>query len=1015
MKYRLRFLLVAFLCGCSFALSAQVTDIRYGGPFYFSSVDSVQPLVLPTNLGGSVNPFLLVRKWAGSGKTGLSDGKGEAVSFNGPSAMCVDSAGTVYVCDSYNGKVRKISSDGIVSTLSNTFNFPYGLAVDATGNLYVSEVFANRIQKVTPSDQMSIFAGSTAGISGYRDSIGTAARLNGPHGLTFDKHGNLFVADSYNNRIRKITPEGVVTTVAGNGKTDSTDALALQAGFCQPSAIAIDSTGTILVADTYNYRIRKIDLDGMVSTVCGHGDYLYPDTSDVSTQVGFSEGILFDGAGRLLFLDSSGSFVRQMDANWVHHDFARNAVWGTSCGRLDSSYLLSPTGIAVDANQVVYVSDGIKNQILRMEQANYYLRTPLPEGFQFDLQTGRLSGSPLSGCAPMKLEVITKNESGLGRATLDFAVKGKPTVETQTCTFATDSSAIMGCRLVNAGYPQTSDFGICWNTTGSPTMEDVHANIDPKAIADSNTLVMSGLKPTTTYYVRAYAKNEYGTSYGAVKTLRTVEVKPQIRYGNASDYEFKVGQVVETMTPLNQGGEVAIFDHFVSTLAGTGVAGFLDGPAPLALFKKPYGLAFDAFGTLFVTEASPRIRKISSDGIVSTYAGNSVFGLADGTQFNATFKTPYLVAFDTLHQMFVVDQYGHNVRKMDQSGYVSTFAGNGTAGSTNGLGTAARFNNPTSIAVNRDGVVFVADCFNNKIRKITPDGQVTTYAGTGVQGYKDGPAANAVFHTPMGICLDGQGNLLIAENGGCRIRKIDLNQQVTTVSGSGTRGMLDGVASKAMFNYMTAIAVDSKGYAYVADANNANVRKIAPDGSVTTIAGNPGMGQVDGFSNVAKFYFPMGIAVDSMDNVYVADQYNYKIRKITPVRYTIEPPLPAGFSFDFQTGKITGTPLMACPLTEYTITVKNTGGTNTTKLNLSVSSSDGLHPFSSISPVLIRSSDHQFCIGGLPNATTVSVYTMAGIKVMESVVAAFEPISIATLTPGLYLVHVSGNVLKLIR
>lgn len=1002
MKYRLRFLLVAFFCGCSFVLYAQVPDIRYGGTYYFSSVDSVQPLVLPTNLGGAIHPFLLVRTWAGSGKIGSTDGKGEAVSFYGPSAMCVDSAGVVYVCDSYNGKVRKISSDGIVSTLNNTFNFPYGLAVDATGNLFVSEVFANRIQKVTPSGQMSIFAGSTA-------------NLSGPHGLAFDKHGNLIVADSYNNRIRKITPEGVVTTIAGNGKTDSIDGPALQAGFCQPSAIAVDSTGTILVADKYNHRIRKIALDGMVSTVCGNGIYLYPDTSDVSTQVGFSEGLLFDGAGRLLFLDSSGSFVRQMDANWKHHDFARNAVWGTPFGRLDSSFLVSPSGIAMDANQVVYVSDGTKNQILRMEQAKYYLRTPLPEDFRFDLQTGRLSGSPLSGCAPMKLEVIAKNEFGLGRATLDFAVKGKPTVETQTCTFATDSSAIMQCRLVNAGYPQTTDFGICWNTTGSPSVEDAHVNVDPKAIADSNDLVMSGLRPTTTYYVRAYAKNEYGTSYGEVKTLRTVEVRPRIRYGNASKYEFKVGQFVETMMPQNQGGEVAIFDHFVSTFAGTGVAGFLDGPAPSALFKRPYGLAFDTFGTLFVTEASPRIRMITSGTIVSTYAGNSVFGLADGAQFNATFKTPFLVAFDTLHQMYVVDQYGHNVRKMDQSGYVSTFAGNGTAGSTNGLGTAARFNNPTSIAVDRDGVVFVADCFNNKIRKITPDGQVTTYAGTGVQGYKDGPAANAVFHSPMGICMDGQGNLLIAENGGCKIRKIDTNQMVTTVSGNGTKGMLDGVASKAMFNYMTAIAVDSKGYAYVADANNANVRKIAPDGSVTTIAGSPGIGQTDGFSNVSKFYSPMGIAVDSLDNVFVADQWNNMIRKITPVRYTIDPKLPAGLTFDFQSGRISGKPLVACPLTEYAITVKNTGGTNTTTMSLSVSTSDDLHALSSVSPVLIRSNDHQFCIGDIPNATIVSVYTISGIKVMESVVAAFEPISIAALTPGLYLVHVSGKMLKLIR
>jgi sugar lactone lactonase YvrE len=212
---------------------------------------------------------------------------------------------------------------------------------------------------------------------------------------------------------------------------------------------------------------------------------------------------------------------------------------------------------------------------------------------------------------------------------------------------------------------------------------------------------------------------------------------------------------------------------------------------------------------------------------------------------------------------------------------VSTFAGSGNEGFADGIGTSASFYYPRGLVVDSSGNVYVADSYNQRIRKITPDGTVTTLAGSGDQGYADGIGTAASFDTPEGIAVDSTGNLYVADSGNNRIRKITPNGTVTTLAGSG-HGYADGIGTAASFNYPRGVVVDSSGNVYVADVNNARIRKITSQGIVSTFAGSGNYGFADGNGTEAKFSFPSAVAVDTSGYVYVADAGNYRIRKITP-------------------------------------------------------------------------------------------------------------------------------------
>ena len=317
----------------------------------------------------------------------------------------------------------------------------------------------------------------------------------------------------------------------------------------------------------------------------------------------------------------------------------------------------------------------------------------------------------------------------------------------------------------------------------------------------------------------------------------------------------------------------------VTTLAGSGVAGFADGTGSAAKFYHPRGVAVDSSGTVYAVDRSNhRIRKITPAGVVTTFAGSGVAGFADGTGAAAQFNYPAGVAVDSSGTVYVADGGNHRIRKISPVGVVTTLAGSGVAGFADGTGAAAQFNYSQDVAVDSSGAVYIADYGNNSIRKITPAGVVTTFAGSTI-GFADGTGSAAQFNRPQGVAVDSSGTVYVGDTGNNRVRKITPAGVVTNFAGSGTVGSADGTGGAAQFYRPEGVAVDSSGTVYVVDAANHRIRKITPAGVVTTLAGSTA-GFADGTGAAAQFSWPNGVAVDSSGTVYVGDDSNNRIRKI---------------------------------------------------------------------------------------------------------------------------------------
>ena len=271
----------------------------------------------------------------------------------------------------------------------------------------------------------------------------------------------------------------------------------------------------------------------------------------------------------------------------------------------------------------------------------------------------------------------------------------------------------------------------------------------------------------------------------------------------------------------------------------------------------------------------------STNWVVTTLAGSGSIGSANGTGTAASFKYPFGVAVDSSGTVYVADTSNHLIRKITSAGVVTTLAGSGSSGSTNGTGTAASFYNPLGVAVDSSGNVYVADTSNYLIRKITSGGVVTTLAGSGYSGSTNGTGTAASFDNPYGVAVDSSCNVYVADLNNNLIRKITSAGVVTTLAGSGSSGSTNGMGTAASFYYPSGVAVDSSGNVYVADTSNHLIRQITSGGVVTTLAGSGSIGSTNGTGTVASFFNPRGVAVDSSGNVYVADYSNHLIRKIS--------------------------------------------------------------------------------------------------------------------------------------
>ncbi|HXR47596.1 MAG TPA: hypothetical protein VN784_09165 [Candidatus Limnocylindrales bacterium] len=683
---------------------------------------------------------------AGSVSIGSTDGTGAAARFAGPSGVAADSQGNIYVTDSGNNTIRKITPGGTVTTIAGqigvkgstdamgtnaSFNLPTGIAVDTSGNLYVADEFNDTIRKITPVGTnwvVSTLAGQVTN-AGLIDAMGTNAQFSTPTGVAVDGAGNVYVADVANDVIREISPAGFVSTIAGQphhpGSSNGTNN---GAQFYMPFGITVDAATNLYVTDGVNETVRKlvpVATGWAVSTIAGQ--VLVSGSADgVGTNAQFNgpAGIAISGGSTLYVGDDNNNTIRKLTltgTNWTVSTLAGQVgVYGDADGATNNARFHSPIGVTVDSAGNIYVADANNNEIRK-------------------ITTGGTVGT-FAG-------ISTGSTDGPGTNALFWS----------TAAVALD---VQGNVYV-ADYYNCTIRKIATNGVVS-TIAGLAGNIGS---ADGTN------NDARFYYPSDIALDRGGSLYVADANNNTIR----------------------RITPVGT-------NWVTSTIAGQTQAGEVDGVGSNAFFYVPAGIAVDANTNIFVSDNYGMvIRKVSP--VATNWTVTTIAGL------------PY------------------------------------TEGSSNGIGTNALFYFPRGLAVDNASNVYVADSENNSIRKLSPVGTnwlVSTVAGVAsIRANDDGTGTNAHFFFPDDVTFDTAGHLYVMDTYNQTIRKMTLvgtNWAVTTVAGQvGVTGSTDGIGTNALFNYAQSLAFDGAGNLYVADTHNSTIRfgrAIVPSLQIAPAANN---------------------------------------------------------------------------------------------------------------------------------------------------------------------------------
>ncbi len=466
----------------------------------------------------------------------------------------------------------------------------------------------------------------------------------------------------------------------------------------------------------------------------------------------------------------------------------------------------------------------------------------------------------------------------------------------------------------------------------------------------------------------------------SVRLQNSPGTPPHIAYDSPQTYY--VNQDIIPLPPKSTGSEIPALEFgLIVTYSGSGNPGYKEGGPTSATYRQPVGVALDASGNMYVADyLNNVIRKVDPAGASSTLAGSGQGTFSDGRGVNASFYKPSSIAINASGDLYVADSYNNRIRKITPDGTVTTFAGSGVAGRANGTGIAASFNMPAGIAVDAAGYLYIADSGNNLIRKISPLGEVSTLAGSGSPGNNNGSTINAAFNNPENLAVDANGNVFVTDMDNNLIRKITFAGDVTTYAGNGSAGGQDGAALSASFNKPSGIVVDDIGDLFISDFAGNLIRMIDPSGEVITFAGDGTSNGLNNTGTAASFNGPRGLALDADRKLYIADSFDNEIRTAITVGYRIGKPLPSGMIFSNSTGIISGKPNVLSPLTNYPVIGYNIYGSSKTSVDIKVVNTQTI-AFSPIPPKMFCDKDFD------PGTTSNSpiTYTSSDENVAEIV------------------------------
>ena len=745
----------------------------------------------------------------------------------------------------------RFGGDGGPATQAQ-LNAPSGVTVDGAGNVYIADTWNHRIRRVDPWGYISTDAGSGS-FGDYGPA--TQALFHLPGDVALDDVGNVYIADTWNHRIRRVDPSGgrIITTIAGTGGRGffGHGASAIIAWLNTPYGVVVDGAGNVYIADSGNHRIRRVDPSGIITTIAGSGerglDRFGGDGGPaVQARLNNPRGVAVDGAGNVYIADTFNHRIRKVDSSGVITTIAGSGEEGFSGdgSPATQAQLYYPSGVALDGAGNLYIADTANHRIRKMDSSGVITTIAGTGERGFGGDGGPATAARLN------------NPRGV-------AVDGAGNVYIAAFNHRIRKVDSSGVITTIAGSGERGFSG-----DGGPAVQ-ARLNAPRNVTADA----------AGNLYIADQSNNR----------IRVLKTNP-----------------LQTGPTTPPAGPQPAADGTITTIAGTGEEGFGGdgGPAVQARLSFPTGVAVDDAGNVYIAvQSSHRIRKVDSTGTITTVAGDGMegFGGDGGPAAQAQLTNPRGVAVDGAGNLYIADTGNHRIRKVDATGTITTIAGTTEERVCDprcrdrGPAVMARLNFPLGVAVDGAGNLYIADSDNHRVRKVDSTGTIATIAGDGTEGFSgDGDTATAAqLSYPAGVAVDGAGNVYISDTTTDRIRRVDSTGTITTIAGDGTEGFGGdgGAATAAQLNFPVGVAVDDAGNLYIADYYNHRVRKVDSTGTITTIAGtgDHGYGGDGGPAAQARLTAPSDVAADNAGNLYIADQGNNRIRvvKTNPCRQEI--------------------------------------------------------------------------------------------------------------------------------